>query len=87
MATYNQVGISNAATLICAANQFRERLIVIQHGGVAAYLGASTVAANTGLFLSSVAGTPIVYRHQDAVYGITAASTTTVSFCEETYSR
>lgn len=84
MATYNQIGVSNTAGLVCAANQFRSRLIVIQHGGVAAFLGASTVTATTGMLLSSAAGTPVVFRHQDAVYGITAASTTTLSFYEET---
>jgi hypothetical protein len=85
MATYNQIAVPNTATLICAANGFRTRLIIVQHGGGnAAYLGNSTVTATTGLFLSSAAGTPVVFRHPHAVYGITASSTTTVSFYEET---
>lgn len=81
---YGQVSISTTAALIAAANTGRQRLLIVQHGGVAVYLGASTVTDTTGLFLSSVAGNQLVLRHDDAVYGITAASTATVSFVEET---
>jgi hypothetical protein len=82
--TYGQITVNTTAVLICAANANRKRLLVTQIGGVAAYLGASTVLSTSGHLLSSAVGYPVVFRHDDAVYGITAASTTIVSFVEET---
>lgn len=82
--TYGQITLNTTAVLICAANANRTRLLVTQIGGVAAYLGASTVVSTSGHLLSSAVGYPVVFRHDDAVYGITAASTTIVSFFEET---
>jgi hypothetical protein len=82
--TCGQVTINTTSAQICGANANRSRLIVVQHGGVAAFLGASTVTSTSGLLLSSMAGYPMIFRHDDAVYGITAGSTTIVSFTEET---
>lgn len=82
--TYGQVTLNTTAVLIAAANANRTRLLVTQISGVAAYLGASTVTSGSGHLLSSAVGYPVVFRHDDAVYGITAASTTIVSFVEET---
>lgn len=82
--TYGQITVNTTAVLICAANANRTRLLVTQIGGVTAYLGASTVVSTSGHLLSSAVGYPVVFRHDDAVYGITAASTTIVSFVEET---
>ena len=83
--TYGQSTFNSTAGQIVAASTGRKRLLIIQHGPAAAYLGASTVTSGTGLFLSSAAGNQIVMRHQAAVFAITAASTTTLSWIEETH--
>lgn len=84
--TYGQVAMNSSAVQIIAANTARKRLLIIQHStSVDVYLGASTVTAATGQLLAGVKGNQIVFRHDDAVYGITSASTSTVSFSEETH--
>jgi hypothetical protein len=83
--TYGQVELSTTPAEIAAANTARQRLLIVQHSSaVNAFLGASTVSAATGLLLMGVPGNQVVFRHDDAVYGVTASSTGRVSFVQET---
>lgn len=84
--TYGQVAMNSSAVQIVAANTARKRLVIVQHSSaVNVFLGASTVTAATGLLLAGIQGNQVVFRSDDAVYGITSASTATVSFVEETH--
>ena len=81
-----QVFVANTATLILGANANRMRLIIIQTGTTAVYIGGSGVATNTGQYMVGIAGYPISIRTTAAVYGIVSTGTQTVTYMEETAS-
>jgi len=76
-----QVSVTNAATLIIAANTSRQGVVITNTSTtVTVFVGASGVTATTGQAL--LPGNSLTAPATSAFYGITAASTATVSFME-----
>ena len=71
------------ATLIVAARTARKRLVIVNHGATAVYVGGAAVATTTGLLLAGVAGTTMTLETAAAVYGIVGSGTQAVSYVEE----
>lgn len=78
----NQVSVASSATLICAARSGRKEVTIVNHGTTDVFLGATGVAATTGLLLAGVKGTGQTMSGGAAVYGIAASGSQTVSFQE-----
>jgi hypothetical protein len=76
-----QVSVTSAATQIVAGNGQREGVIITNTGTVTVYLGGQAVTASTGHAL--LAGTAITLTCASPVYGITASTSSTVTFLEE----
>jgi hypothetical protein len=81
-----QASIADTATLIAAANANRLRLVIVMHGTTDVYVGASGLSTATGQLLKGVAGNQLVIKHNQAVYGIVASGSQTVSYLEESSS-
>lgn len=80
----NQVSVGASATLIVTANASRKRVTIVQHGTTDVYLGGSGVTTSTGALLAGTKGNQLIFRGDDAIYGIVASGTQTVSYTEET---
>jgi hypothetical protein len=80
----NQVSVDTTAggVLLAAARPGRRKLVVVNHGTTAVYLGAAGVATTTGVLLHGAAGAERAIETDQAVYGIVAASSQTVSVLE-----
>ena len=76
----NQATVTNAATLIVAANPARSGIVINNTGTTAVYLGENAnVTTSTGYYLPGVAGASIGFSTTGAIYGITAGGSETVS--------
>lgn len=80
----NQISVASTATLICAANANRKRLVIIQHSTTDVFVGPIGVTTSNGLLLAGTKGNQILIKSDDAIYGIVASGTQTVSYMEET---
>jgi hypothetical protein len=78
----NQVSVGATATLIVAARTGRKNVTIFQEGSVLVRVGASGVTTATGVPLVGVQGSNIIIEGGQAIYGIVAAGTQTVSFME-----
>lgn len=78
-----QITVAVTATLIVAARTARKRLVIVNHGATAVYVGGAAVATTTGLLLAGVAGTTMTLETAAAVYGIVGSGTQAVSYVEE----
>lgn len=81
-ATYGTVGITNAATLIAAANGRRIELTIQNMGTAPVYLGTdNTVTTSKGFMIPGTAS--LTDRTTQATwYGIVASGTVVVSYME-----
>jgi hypothetical protein len=76
-----QVSVTNSATEIIAPNTSRQAVLITNSSAtVAVFVGASGVTAITGAYLGP--GASVTIPATSAFYGITAASTATVSYME-----
>lgn len=80
--TYNQVAVSNTATLIKGANALRTSITIRNIGAVDEYIGDASVTTSTGMLLHTN-DVLIDDRSTAAWYGITSGSTTTTAWVEE----
>jgi hypothetical protein len=85
--TFNtgQITVGTATgTTILASNTSRIRIVLINTGTNAAYIGtATTVASTSGQLLAGIVGYPMSMRSTSAICGIAAASTVTITYLEE----
>src|SRR4051812_22628362 len=81
---HNQISVSSTATLVIAANAARANCTVRNVGATDCYLGSSSaVTTGNGFLLTSAGKDALDVKWTGAVYAITASSTTTVAYFEE----
>ncbi len=76
-----QVSVTSTATLVHAATPTRTIMTVYNTGSVDFYAGPAGVTTGTGFLIK--AGASYDFKHNQAVYGITATGSTAVCFHEE----
>lgn len=69
-------------TLLAAARLGRHAVTIINHGATDVYVGGKGLTTSTGALLVGIKGASITIPTQDAVYGIVAAGSQTVSVLE-----
>src|SRR2546423_1087115 len=81
---HNQVSVSATATKVVDANAARANCTVRNIGATDCYLGSSAaVTTGNGFPLYSAGKDPFDIKWTGAIYAITASSTTTVAYFEE----
>ena len=77
-----QVAAAATATQLAPARQNRIACILTMIGDANAFIGGSAVTTSTGALLLGTAGTQMTIPGSDAIYGIVASSTETISVLE-----
>lgn len=73
---------ATAPVALIAANQSRTGLLIVNIGTVDVYLGQVGVTTATGHLLPGTKGSSVSIPTRDAVYAITGASTSLISYVE-----
>jgi hypothetical protein len=77
-----QVSAGTTESQVVAASSVREAVLIVNHGSVDVYLGATGIDSSTGLLLPGVKGASVTLPTQTAVYCRTASGNQTISFAE-----
>jgi monoamine oxidase len=80
----SQVSVGSTPTLIAAARNGRNAVVVTNVGTTTVYLGGSSVSTSTGAYLAGAVGAAKVVPYSGAVYAVVAVGTQTVTV-EELY--
>lgn len=72
---------SSGSTAIASVRETRKRIVLVNHGTVDVFIGASGVTTSTGLKLA--VGAALTVYTTAAVYGVTASGTGAVHYIEE----
>lgn len=72
---------SSGSTAIASARETRKRIVLVNHGIVDVYIGATGVTTSTGLKLA--VGASVTLYTTAAVYGVTASGTGAIHYIEE----
>lgn len=75
-----QVSVANTSTSIIGANAARAAVVIANPGSVAVYLGKTGVTISTGHWLGP--STAITIPTTDAIFGVVATGTQTVTYME-----
>ena len=79
----NQVSVTNAATLIVAANSSRSGITLTNTGTTDCYIGENAnVTTSTGHLLPGTKGASVSFAATGAIYGITGGASVTVSYLQ-----
>lgn len=77
--TTAQVSVGTTATLLAAAADGRDSVIVTNMGTVDVFIGDANVTTSNGALLAGVKGTTLIIPATTALYGRVAAGTQAVS--------
>ena len=77
----NQISCLTTATVIVAARDTRNNLLLVNYGGVEVFIGGATVTTSTGMKLD--VGASLNIQTTAAIYGITKVGSSNIHYIEE----